>query len=63
MSAIDDMLHEQYTEYSIELAKLEAEMRRKHDAGEDFREEAKKAAGIKRLMDACKQMEEKEDTK
>ena len=59
MSAMQELIHEQFLEYSKQLKVLEKEIIRKYKAGEDYSSDVTKASGIKLMQaEAVKMMAE-----
>jgi hypothetical protein len=51
MSKLQEMIHEQFLEYSEQLDSLEKEIVRKYKAGEDYSEDVRKASGLKMMKE------------
>lgn len=56
MSNMNELIHEQFLDYSKQLQELEKEMVRKYKAGEDYSSDLTKASGLKRLKEECVKM-------
>ena len=53
MIELQEMIHEQFLEYSKELKELEKEIIRKYKSGEDYSKDVTKASGIKMMKEEC----------
>jgi len=56
MSKLQEMIHEQFLEYSEQLEKLEKEIIRKYKAGEDYSADVTKASGLKVMKEEAVRM-------
>jgi hypothetical protein len=56
MTTLQQMIHEQFIEYSDDLKVLEKKIIRKFKAGEDYSEDVTKAAGLKVMKDGAVRM-------
>ena len=56
MSGLQEMIHEQFLEYSEQLKVLEKEIIRKYRAGEDCAADVTKASGLKMLKEEAVRM-------
>lgn len=50
MSAMQELIHEQFLDYSKQLKVLEKEIIRKYKAGEDYSSDVTKASGLKLMQ-------------
>ena len=51
MSALQEIIHEQFLEYSEQLEELEKQIIKKYKAGEDYSADVKKASGLKMMKE------------
>lgn len=56
MSALTEIIHEQFLEYGVALKELEKEIIRKYKSGEDYSADVTRAAGLKMLREECVKM-------
>lgn len=56
MSRMQEMIHEQFLEYSKQLKVLEKEIVRKYKAGENYSDEVIKASGLKMMKEEAARM-------
>ena len=56
MSALIEMIHEQFLEYSEQLKELEKEIIRKYKAGEDYSADVTKARELKIMKEEAARM-------
>jgi hypothetical protein len=56
MNGLQEIIHEQFLEYSETLKELEKEIIRKYKAGEDFWADVTRASGLKMLKEECLRM-------
>jgi predicted DNA-binding ArsR family transcriptional regulator len=56
MNGLQEIIHEQFLEYSETLKELEKEIIRKYKAGEDYSADVTRAAGLKMLKEECIRM-------
>ena len=56
MSVLQQMIHEQFLEYSDQLKELEKEIIRKYKAGEDYSADVTKASGLKVMKEETVRM-------
>jgi hypothetical protein len=56
MNGLQEIIHEQFLEYSETLVELEKEIIRKYKAGEDYSADVTRACGIKMLKEECIRM-------
>lgn len=56
MNGLQEIIHEQFLEYSETLKELEKEIIRKYKAGEDYSADVTRAAGLKMLKEECVRM-------
>lgn len=54
--SLQEMIHEQFLEYSTQLKELEKEILRKVRAGEDYSKDVKQAAGLKLMKEEAVRM-------
>lgn len=63
MSEMLKMIHEQLLEYSEKLKVVEKEIVRKYRAGEDYKEDASRANGLKMMQKEALKMMKQHSTK
>ena len=51
MNSLQEIIHEQFLEYSEDLKELEKEIIRKYKAGEDYSADVTRASGLKLLKE------------
>jgi hypothetical protein len=56
MNGLQEIIHEQFLEYSETLKELEKEIIRKYKAGDDYSADVTRAAGLKMLKEECVRM-------
>lgn len=56
MNGLQEIIHEQFLEYSETLKELEKEIIRKYKAGEDYSADVTRAAVLKMLKEECVRM-------
>ena len=56
MSGLQQMIHEQFLEYSEQLKVLEKEIIRKYKTGEDYSSDVTKASGLKVMKEEAVRM-------
>ena len=56
MNGLQEIIHEQFLEYSETLKELEKEIIRKYKIGEDYSADVTRAAGLKMLKEECLRM-------